>query len=159
MAYASFQSRVDALEVALVAVMAAASVVGDDKSSVAVVVAADTGQCTFVDSRSSILLYQFEAEAANHAIAVAAAYALACIHKASAARSVMTGLMNHALETVPRPRLDLRGIWQREAEHWECAKPVSFDCDLRSPLQPMVLRAGLGLGMHNPAANSSLLQH
>lgn len=159
MAYASFQGRAEALEIAWVAAMASASVVDEDKSSARVVVAADTEECSSVDTQNKILLDQAEAEAATRVIVVAAAFVLACTRKVPVARSATTGRIPHVLETAPRQRLELRYISQRAAARWGCAKQVSFDCDPRSLPQPMVLEAGQGLGMRSPAASSSLLQH
>lgn len=159
MAYASFQGRTEALEIAWAAVTAPASVVDEGKSSARVVVAADTEEYSSVDTQSKILLDQAEAEAATRVIALDAASVLACIRKVPVARSATTGRIPHVLGTAPHQRLELRCISQRAAARWGCAKQVSFDCDPRSPPQPMVLEAGQGLEMRSPEAGSSLLQH
>lgn len=108
-AYASFQDRVAAPAAAWAAVSVDASMIGEDKSLVVVVLVvlvAGNAHYSFADNWNTILLGSPDSALASRE--VAAASAPCYIHMALVARLVMSAPVTLVPEKAPRPQLELQ---------------------------------------------------
>lgn len=105
-AYASCQDRVAAPAAAWAAVSVDASMIGEDKSLVVVVLVAGNAHYSFADNWNTILLGSPDSALASRE--VAAASAPCYIHMALVARLVMSAPVTLVPEKAPRPQLELQ---------------------------------------------------